>query len=64
MASLHPYLGQIRAGISLIYIASMIALLFLFWKICEAREKPRWWSLLMLIPFVNLAVFWFVALEE
>ena len=27
-----------------------------WWKIAEARGKPGWWGILMLIPIVNLVV--------
>ena len=27
-----------------------------FWKIAEARGKPGWWGVLMIIPVVNLVI--------
>ncbi len=27
---------------------------FIYWKICEARGKPVWWSIFTFIPIVNL----------
>jgi hypothetical protein len=46
-----PYLG-----IVLFYIAMIVLGVFSYiwtWKICEARHKPGYWSILQLIPFVG-----------
>ncbi len=37
-------------------IAFMVVVVWWWWKICENVRKPGWWSLLMLIPIVNLIV--------
>jgi len=37
-------------------IAMIVFMVYMFiwqWKICEARDKPGWWVLLQLIPFVG-----------
>ncbi|MGM5483709.1 MAG: hypothetical protein ACQER9_02205, partial [Nanobdellota archaeon] len=30
--------------------------IYLWWKIAEEIKKPGWWSLLLLIPIVNLVI--------
>jgi len=35
-----------------------------WWKIAEARNKPGWWALLMLIPGVNLVMMGILAWAE
>lgn len=35
-----------------------------FWKISEARKRPGWWSILMLIPIVNLIILGMLAWTE
>jgi len=35
-----------------------------WWKICEARKKPEWYSLLMLIPIVNLVIMGIIAWKD
>ncbi len=37
---------------------------WLWWKICEARNKPGWWALLMLIPILNLVMMGIVAWKD
>lgn len=37
-------------------LALLAALIWWWWKISEARMRPGWWSLLMLIPVVNLVI--------
>ena len=27
-----------------------------FWRICEVRNRPGWWALLLLVPVVNLVI--------
>ena len=49
-------------------IALQIALtaigVFMFWNVAEARKKPGWISLLMPVPFVNLAVLGIMAWSD
>jgi len=35
-----------------------------FWKIAERRDRPGWWSLLLLIPLVNLVILGVLAWGE
>lgn len=37
-------------------LALTAAMIYLWWKIAEAINKPGWWSILMIIPIVNLVV--------
>ena len=37
-------------------LAATAAIIYIWWKIAEAIQKPGWWSLLMLIPVVNLVI--------
>lgn len=39
-------------------------IIYLWWKIAEARNRPGWWSILMLISPVNLVLLWFLAFRE
>jgi len=59
IAKMHwwPVLLIIGAFIPFIDFFAMIAL-FVFaiiwtWKICEARNRPGWWAILQIIPFVG-----------
>lgn len=42
-----PVLGPILSGIAMIYI---------WWRIAERLGKPGWWSLMLLVPVVNLVI--------
>ncbi len=42
-----PVLGPILSGIAMIYI---------WWRIAERLGKPGWWSLLLLVPVINLVI--------
>ncbi len=42
-----PFLNII-AGIAL-----MVYMIIWTWKICEARNKPGWWSIIQIIPFIG-----------
>jgi hypothetical protein len=38
-----------------------------FWYICVLADKPGWWVILMLIPFVNIIIFilaWWAIAEK
>ncbi len=35
-----------------------------FWKVAEARGKPGWWGILMLVPVVNLIILGILAWGE
>lgn len=37
-------------------IASMAVMIYVWWKIAEIIKKPGWWSILLLIPVVNLVI--------
>lgn len=39
-------------------------IIYLWWKIAEARNRPGWWAILMLISPVNLVFMWFLAFRE
>ena len=50
-----PYLGPlIFAGV----------LIWLWWKIAIARNKPGWYALLLLIPVVNLVIMGVIAWKD
>lgn len=56
--SVIPYIGIIRE-ISLLVSLAVIA--WWWWKIAEARNKPGWFGILTIIPFVNLVVIGVIA---
>ena len=33
------------------------------WTLCESAKRPGWWMFLMLIPFVNIVVWFIVAID-
>lgn len=35
-------------------IVSVVLIIWWWWKIAEARQRPGWWGILMMIPVVNL----------
>jgi len=37
-------------------LAFAVVSVYLFWKIAEKIGKPGWWSILLLIPVVNLVI--------
>lgn len=46
------------------FLIILVVHTFLWWKICEARGKPGWLSLLMFIPLVNLVIMGVVAWKD
>ena len=46
-----------------IYVVAGVVLVFLWpcWRIFKKAGYPGWLSLLLLIPFVNIAIIWFLA---
>ena len=54
--------------VGIFWLATGVVLLamhvFMWWKIAEARHKPGWYSLLMLIPVVNLFVLGIIAWKD
>jgi len=48
IASFIPFIGFLAT------IALAIFSLVWFWKICEHRNRPGWWALLILIPLFNI----------
>jgi hypothetical protein len=50
-----PLLGSLLMAVAMVYI---------WWKIAEARNKPGWWGILMLIPIVNLILMGILAWGE
>ncbi len=46
------------------YIAMVIIMVYFWWKIAEAINKPGWWSILMLIPVVNFVIVGIMAWEK
>ena len=38
------------------FIAMTAGMIYIWWKIAEAINKPGWWSILLLIPVVNLVI--------
>lgn len=45
-------------------IAIMAVMIWWWWKICEARDKPGWWSLLLLVPIVNIIIVGVIAWSD
>jgi Zn-dependent protease len=45
-------------------LAFMAIMIWWWWKICEKRGREGWWSLLMLIPIVNLVILGMLAWSE
>lgn len=39
-------------------------MLWWWWNICKARKKPEWYSLLLLIPIVNLIIMGIIAWSD
>lgn len=37
---------------------------FIFWKICEARGKPGWWGILIVIPVVGWVMMGLLAWQD
>ena len=37
-------------------LAALVIMLWWWWKIAEARHRPGWWGVLMLLPVVNLVL--------
>lgn len=55
-------MGQEMTGIGLLWMIIMAALIVIpFWRICKKAGYPGFLSLLVLIPLVNLAFFYFLA---
>lgn len=48
IGALIPYIGILFS------LAFMVFSIIWQWKICEARNKPGWWALLLVIPLVNI----------
>lgn len=42
-----PVIGQIAM------IALLVFVIIWTWKVCEARNRPGWWAVLQIIPFVG-----------
>ena len=53
-----PFVGWI--GMVVLAVYSVIWT----WKVCEARKKPGWWAILMLIPIVNFIMIGIVAWSD
>ncbi|MEI7997879.1 MAG: hypothetical protein WCH62_00010 [Candidatus Omnitrophota bacterium] len=45
-------------------LADLIIITWFWCCICEIRQKPKWLGLLILVPFVNIALPWYVALSD
>lgn len=45
-------------------LVNFVAIVFLFWKLCEARGKPGPLALLMLVPFGNLGLILYLAFAD
>lgn len=37
-------------------LVMLAAMIYIWWKIAERLGKPGWWSLLLLVPVVNLVI--------
>ena len=45
-------------------IAMYAAVIYIWWRIAEARKFPGWFALLMLIPLVNLVIVGIIAWKD
>ena len=50
--------------LSLIPFVGLFVSVWWLWKICQRRNYPGWWSLLFLIPLVNLVILGIVAWKD
>ena len=55
LASFIPVIGNILVTAGMIY---------LFWKVAEARNKPGWYGILMIVPVVNLIIIGMLAWSD
>ncbi len=37
-------------------LAALVAMVYFWWKIAEAINKPGWWGVLIIVPIVNLVI--------
>ncbi|MBI3051387.1 hypothetical protein HYY74_02925 [Candidatus Woesearchaeota archaeon] len=64
-----PLASFVLQFLPLLGLLGLVALLawpcWLWWKICEARNKPAWWGIIIgLIPLVNLVMIGIVAWSD
>jgi hypothetical protein len=45
-------------------LVSLVITIWWWWKIAEARKKPGWFGILMLIPIVNLVIMGVIAWSD
>lgn len=51
-------------GLLLILVVSFIVGVLPYWKIWSRSGHSGWWSLLMLVPVVNIAMLWVLAFKR
>jgi hypothetical protein len=45
-------------------IANIVFAILVVWKIAEARKKPGWLGILLIVPIVNLVIFGIIAFAD
>ena len=48
----------------IIYIVAIVLTLIIWVAICQARNKPGWWVILLLIPLVNIIILGVLAFSK
>ncbi|MEM3374299.1 MAG: hypothetical protein QXE31_03695 [Candidatus Woesearchaeota archaeon] len=67
MAKMNPMLMLLIIALIIPFInffaslTLMVVSIMAQWKICEARQKPGWWAILMMIPIVNFVIWGILA---
>ena len=69
IANLVPLLTAAKLPIWLIILffipfVNIVAVVFLYWKLCEARSKPGALGLLILVPVANLGLILYLAFAD
>ena len=69
IANLVPLLTAAKLPIWLIVLffipfVNIVAIVFLYWKLCEARSKPGALGLLILVPVANLGLILYLAFAD
>jgi len=62
-----PILFSFLTANSIISVIDTIALIVFtvfstiwMWKICEIRNRPGWWAIIVLIPIIGFPIWWFI----
>ncbi len=58
------YYGNIGWLASLFYIVGLVFTIIVWIAICQARSRPGWWVILILIPLVNIVIIGVLAFSK